>query len=62
MAEERSVLVPRVRCRRPRYRLHSETSLILLLFVLLATATGIGFMWQMARASAPTLVTIAADE
>jgi hypothetical protein len=32
------------------------------LFVLLATATGIGFMWQMARASAPTLVTIAADE
>jgi hypothetical protein len=44
MADESRVVVPRVRCRRPRYRQRSEASLILLLSVLLAIVTGIGFL------------------
>ena len=60
--DESRVLVPRVRCHRPRYRQRSEASLILLLSVLLAIATGIGFLWQLTRHSAPTVITVAADE
>jgi hypothetical protein len=62
MADESRVLVPRVRCHRPRYRQRSEASLILLLSVLLAIATGIGFLWQLTRHSTPTVITVAADE
>jgi hypothetical protein len=58
MADESRVLVPRVRCHRQR----SEASLILLLSVLLAIATGIGFLWQLTRHSTPTVITVAADE
>ena len=62
MADESRVLVPRVRCRRSRYRQRSEASLILLLSVLLAIATGVGLLWQLTRHSTPTAVTVAADE
>jgi cytochrome oxidase assembly protein ShyY1 len=58
MADESRVLVPRVRYHRQR----SEASLILLLSVLLAIATGIGFLWQLTRHSTPTVITVAADE